>query len=83
MHIKSTLKLFSELTIAGRIWEDSNINPAVQTSIDVRQFVCLEMRNYRGWNLPALVPVIYIEDIYSPANYPRLWLGQIDTWRVL
>ena len=72
MHIKSTLKVFNELTSAGRIWANSNINLAVQTGIDVWQFVCVEMRNYRGRNLPALVPVIYIEDIYNPANYPEL-----------
>lgn len=42
LHIKSTLRVFSELTNTGRNWANSNINLGVQTGIDVWQFIYVE-----------------------------------------
>lgn len=61
-------------------WVNSPINLAVKVDIDVWQFVCVGMKNYRDRN-PPLIPVIRIVEINSPANYPRTWFGQRGPWR--
>lgn len=78
--IKFDLKVFGERNNVGRIWANSHINLAVQVDTDVWQFVCVGTRSNRDRNLPRLIPVIWIVDTKSPVNYPKIWLGQRDTW---